>query len=64
MSSLAAANRENASFAEIDGAAVSFWIFPIATIAWMVNAEANTVKEHWKTSIHVSDSVSLIVGAH
>ena len=66
MSSFAATNRENAFLAETDGTAVSFWILSIAMIAWMVilHAEAKTAKGHWKTSIHVSDLVSLIVGAH
>ena len=47
MSSFAVTNPQNAFLTATDGAAVPFWIFSIAMIAWMVilHAEANTVKE-------------------
>jgi len=49
-----------------DGVAVSFWIISIAMIAATVFffAEAGTVKEHWRTSLHVGGLVTLVAGVH
>merc|ERR1712107_585151 len=48
------------------GTAVSFWIISIAMIACTVFlfAEAATVKDHWKTSMHVGGLVTLVAGVH
>merc|ERR1712107_873021 len=48
------------------GTAVSFWIISIAMIACTVFlfAEAATVKDHWKTSLHVGGLVTLVAGVH
>ena len=66
MPSFAVTNRENAFLTETDGTAVSFRVLSIAMIACVVilHAEANTVKDHRKASIHVSHLVTLVVGAH
>merc|ERR1712176_1644405 len=42
-----------------DGVAISFWIISIAMIAATVFffAEAATVRNHWKTSLHVGGSI-------
>merc|ERR1712196_690957 len=49
-----------------DGVAVSFWIISIAMIAATVFffAEASTVKNHWRTSLHVGGLVTLVAGVH
>merc|ERR1712182_172290 len=49
-----------------DGVAVSFWIISIAMIAATVFffAEATTVKDHWRTSLHVGGLVTLVAGVH
>jgi bacteriorhodopsin len=49
-----------------DGVAVSFWIISIAMIAATVFffAEASTVKDHWRTSLHVGGLVTLVAGVH
>ena len=49
-----------------DGVAVSFWIISIAMIAATVFffAEASTVNDHWRTSLHVGGLVTLVAGVH
>merc|ERR1711998_523203 len=49
-----------------DFAAVTFWIISIAMIAATVFffAEASTVKDHWRTSLHVGGLVTLVAGVH
>merc|ERR1711866_26552 len=49
-----------------DFTAVSFWIISIAMIACTVFlfAEAATVKDHWRTSLHVGGLVTLVAGVH
>merc|ERR1712146_664454 len=49
-----------------DGVAVSFWIISIAMIAATVFffAEASTVHDHWRTSLHVGGLVTLVAGVH
>merc|ERR1712060_947245 len=49
-----------------DGVAISFWIISIAMIAATVffYAEAGTVRNHWKTSLHVGGLVTLVAGVH
>jgi len=49
-----------------DGVAISFWIISIAMIAATVFffAEAGTVNDHWKTSLHVGGLVTLVAGVH
>merc|ERR1711933_286972 len=49
-----------------DGVAISFWIISIAMIAATVFffAEAGTVRNHWKTSLHVGGLVTLVAGVH
>merc|ERR1712070_445076 len=49
-----------------DGVAVSFWIISIAMIAATVFffAEASTVSDHWRTSLHVGGLVTLVAGVH
>merc|ERR1719337_518088 len=49
-----------------DGVAVSFWIISIAMIAATVFffAEASTVNDHWKTSLHVGSLVTLVAAVH
>merc|ERR1712023_41149 len=49
-----------------DGVAVSFWIISIAMIAATVFffAEASTVDDHWRTSLHVGGLVTLVAGVH
>merc|ERR1711968_330446 len=46
--------------------AISFWIISIAMIAatWVFYAEASTVNDHWKTSLHVGSLVTLVAGVH
>merc|ERR1711937_51321 len=66
MSSFTVKNAEDAFLTEHDGTAVSFWIISIAMIACTVFlfAEAATVKDHWKTSMHVGGLVTLVAGVH
>merc|ERR1712118_656569 len=66
MSSFAVTKPEDAFLTEHDGTAVSFWIISIAMIACTVFlfAEAATVKDHWKTSMHVGGLVTLVAGVH
>merc|ERR1711977_236341 len=49
-----------------DGVAISFWIISIAMIASTLFffAEAGTVGNHWKTSLHVGALVTLVAGVH
>merc|ERR1711915_616508 len=49
-----------------DGVAISFWIISIAMIAatFFFFFEANTVRSHWKTSLHVGALVTLVAGVH
>merc|ERR1712232_1185018 len=49
-----------------DGVAISFWIISIALIAATVffYAEAGTVNNHWKTSLHVGGLVTLVAAVH
>merc|ERR1711908_147504 len=49
-----------------DGVAISFWIISIAMIAstFFFFAEAQTVQNHWKTSLHVGALVTLVAGVH
>merc|ERR1712190_531256 len=49
-----------------DGVAISFWIISIAMIAATVFffAEASTVRNHWKTSLHGGGLVTLVAGVH
>merc|ERR1712207_50493 len=49
-----------------DGVAISFWIISIAMIAATVffYAEAATVSNHWKTSLHVGGLVTLVAAVH
>jgi bacteriorhodopsin len=56
----------DAFLTQSDGTAVSFWIISIAMIACTVFlfAEAATVKDHWKTSMHVGGLVTLVAGVH
>merc|ERR1712157_553831 len=51
---------------EHDFTAVSFWIISIAMIAATVFffAEASTVSNHWKTSLHVGGLVTLVAAVH
>merc|ERR1712100_951880 len=51
---------------EHDFTAVSFWIISIAMIAATVffYAEAATVTNHWKTSLHVGGLVTLVAAVH
>merc|ERR1711862_277187 len=66
MSSFAVTKPEDAFLTEHGGVAVSFWIISIAMIAATVFffAEASTVKDHWKTSLHVGGLVTLVAGVH
>jgi len=49
-----------------DGVAISFWIISIAMIAstFFFFAETDSVKNHWKTSLHVGALVTLVAGVH
>jgi sensory rhodopsin len=66
MSSFTVDAPEKAFLNEHDFTAVSFWIISIAMIAATVffYAEARTVKNHWKTSLHVGGLVTLVAGVH
>jgi len=60
------AKPEDAFLQPNDGVAISFWIISIAMIAATVFffAEAGTVRNHWKTSLHVGGLVTLVAGVH
>merc|ERR1712174_180052 len=60
------AKPEDAFLQPHDGVAISFWIISIAMIAATVFffAEAGTVNDHWKTSLHVGGLVTLVAGVH
>merc|ERR1711879_687474 len=60
------ANPADAFLQPTDGVAISFWIISIAMIAATVffYAEARTVNDHWKTSLHVGGLVTLVAGVH
>jgi len=49
-----------------DGVGISFWIISIAMVASTVffASEAQTVGNHWKTSLHVGMLVTLIAAVH
>merc|ERR1712100_570520 len=49
-----------------DYTAISFWIISIAMIASTVFflAEVQSVRNHWKTSLHVGSLVTLVAGVH
>merc|ERR1719214_553292 len=49
-----------------DGVGISFWIISIAMVASTVffGTEAQTVGDHWKTSLHVGMLVTLIAAVH
>merc|ERR1712107_18812 len=66
MSSFQVADPAAAFLTETDGTAVSFWIISIAMIAATVFffAEARTVSDHWKTSLHTGGLVTLVAGVH
>jgi len=66
ISSFVVKHPEEAFLTQADGTAVSFWIISIAMIACTVFlfAEAATVKDHWKTSMHVGGLVTLVAGVH
>jgi len=57
---------EKAFLNEHDYTAVSFWIISIAMIASTVFffAEAATVSNHWRTSLHVGGLVTLVAAVH
>merc|ERR1711982_41150 len=59
-------NPADAFLQPTDGVAISFWIISIAMIASTVffYAEARTVNDHWKTSLHVGGLVTLVAGVH
>jgi bacteriorhodopsin len=59
-------NPADAFLSPTDGVAISFWIISIAMIAATVFffAEASTVKDHWRTSLHVGGLVTLVAGVH
>jgi bacteriorhodopsin len=60
------ANNADAFLHPHDGVAISFWIISIAMIAATAFffAEAGTVNNHWKTSLHVGALVTLVAGVH
>jgi bacteriorhodopsin len=66
MSSFSVDKPEKAFLNEHDFTAVSFWIISIAMIAATVFffAEASTVSNHWKTSLHVGGLVTLVAAVH
>jgi len=59
-------NPADAFLSPHDGVAISFWIISIAMIAATVffYAEAGTVNDHWKTSLHVGGLVTLVAAVH
>merc|ERR1712139_178396 len=66
MSSFTVGKPQDAFLNEHDFTAVSFWIISIAMIASTVffYAEAGSVANHWKTSLHVGGLVTLVAGIH
>jgi len=60
------ANPADAFLEPTDGVAISFWIISIAMIAATVFffAEAATVSNHWKTTLHTGGLVTLVAGVH
>merc|ERR1712094_27409 len=66
MSSFKVEDPRAAFLNEHDYVAISFWIISIAMIAATVFffAEAGTVNDHWKTSLHVGGLVTLVAGVH
>jgi len=66
MSSFEVDDPRKAFLSETDFTAVSFWVISIAMIAATVffYAEAATVSNHWKTSLHVGGLVTLVAGVH
>merc|ERR1711862_1070376 len=60
------AHPEDAFLQPNDGVAISFWIISIAMIAatCFFFSEARSVKNHWKTSLHVGALVTLVAGVH
>jgi bacteriorhodopsin len=66
MSSFKVDDPRSAFLNQHDYVAISFWIISIAMIAATVFffAEASTVKDHWRTSLHVGGLVTLVAGVH
>jgi len=66
MSSFAVAKPEDAFLSATDYTAMSFWVISIAMVAasFFFYAEAQTVSDHWKTSLHVGMLVTLIAAVH
>jgi hypothetical protein len=66
MSTFTVKDPAEAFLAGHDATAVSFWIISIAMIAATVffYAEAGTVNNHWKTSLHVGGLVTLVAAVH
>merc|ERR1711976_542739 len=66
MSTFTVSKPADAFLNEHDFTAVSFWIISIAMIAATVffYAEAGTVNNHWKTSLHVGGLVTLVAAVH
>jgi len=67
MSSTAPVDKPADAFLQpTDGVAISFWIISIAMIAatFFFFFEANTVRSHWKTSLHTGALVTLVAGVH
>merc|ERR1711988_1931750 len=60
------ANPADAFLEPTDGVAISFWIISIAMIGATVFffAEAATVSNHWKTTLHTGMLVTLVAGVH
>merc|ERR1739838_885945 len=57
---------EEAFLAPHDIVAISFWIISIAMIAstFFFMLQAQTVSNHWKTSLHVGPLVTLVAAVH
>jgi bacteriorhodopsin len=66
MSSFTVDDPAKAFLSQDDFTAVSFWIISIAMIATTVFlfAEAETVRGHWKTSVHCGGLVTLVAAVH
>merc|ERR1712187_1056624 len=66
MSTFTVKDPAEAFLGEHDFTAVSFWIISIAMIAATVFffAEASTVGDHWRTSLHVGGLVTLVAAVH
>jgi len=60
------ARPEEAFLAPHDIVAISFWIISIAMIAstFFFMLQAQTVSNHWKTSLHVGSLVTLVAAVH